>query len=230
MYGYIYKTINLINGKIYIGKHKASEFNPNYKGSGTSYLQNAFKKYGKENFKVEFLIPCFSLEELNAEEQFLIEWFNARDRSIGYNRAKGGDGGDLYDKSGCHNPMYGVRLTGERNPNYNKCWIHNSITSKLISKSEVPNFLREGWILGMHPESNKKKARDCTGSNNSNYGKIRINNGELTRIVSPSDLDYYIEQGFKLGGLSRIYHLVCNKCGSKFESNSPSKKFCSNCN
>jgi hypothetical protein len=32
-YGYIYKTTNLLNNRIYIGKHKG-EYNPNYFGSG----------------------------------------------------------------------------------------------------------------------------------------------------------------------------------------------------
>ena len=26
MYGYVYKTTNTVNGKIYIGKHKSAEF------------------------------------------------------------------------------------------------------------------------------------------------------------------------------------------------------------
>ena len=35
MYGYIYETTNLINGKKYIGKHKADCFDKSYIGSGT---------------------------------------------------------------------------------------------------------------------------------------------------------------------------------------------------
>ena len=93
MYGYIYKTTNSINGKIYIGKHKSDEFDPLYKGSG-SYLWRAINKYGWNNFYVEMLCPCFSLEELNSEEIFLIDYFNSRDHQLGYNLMKGGDGGD----------------------------------------------------------------------------------------------------------------------------------------
>ena len=34
MFGYIYKTTNLINGKIYIGQHKSEVFDNSYYGSG----------------------------------------------------------------------------------------------------------------------------------------------------------------------------------------------------
>ena len=46
----IYKTTNLVNGKIYIGKDKNN--NPSYLGSG-KILKLAIKKYGKENFTKE---------------------------------------------------------------------------------------------------------------------------------------------------------------------------------
>ena len=48
----IYKTTNLINGKIYIGQD--SKNNPKYLGSGVIFLK-AIKKYGKENFVKETL-------------------------------------------------------------------------------------------------------------------------------------------------------------------------------
>ena len=43
----IYKTTNLITGKIYVGQD--SKNNPNYLGSGTYFLLSV-KKYGKQNF------------------------------------------------------------------------------------------------------------------------------------------------------------------------------------
>lgn len=54
MYGYIYKTTNLINGKFYIGKHKSEKYDPSYYGSG-KIIRLAIKKYGLENFKNEVL-------------------------------------------------------------------------------------------------------------------------------------------------------------------------------
>ena len=66
----IYKTINLVNGKFYIGQSKNN--NSNYYGSG-NLIKKAIKKYGKENFRKEILCICNSPQELNEQEKF---WIN----------------------------------------------------------------------------------------------------------------------------------------------------------
>ena len=63
----IYKTTNLINGKIYVGKD--SKNNNNYLGSG-KILNLAINKYGIENFKKETLCECLSSKELNKAERY----------------------------------------------------------------------------------------------------------------------------------------------------------------
>lgn len=89
MIGYIYKTTNLKNGKIYIGQHRSTEFNPKYYGSGTT-LKKALKKYGKENFKIEILYEANNLKRLNDAEILFIEDYRTIDSSIGYNIELGG--------------------------------------------------------------------------------------------------------------------------------------------
>ena len=91
MFGYIYKTTNLINGKIYVGQHKAANFDKYYKGSG-QLLTRAFKKYGKSNFTCEILATAETKEELNTLEVYWIAELNTRDTSIGYNITEGGEG------------------------------------------------------------------------------------------------------------------------------------------
>lgn len=55
MYGYIYKTTNLINGKIYIGQMHITIFLGNkYLGSG-KILKQAINKDGYNNFVVDLL-------------------------------------------------------------------------------------------------------------------------------------------------------------------------------
>ena len=90
MYGYIYKTTNLKNGKIYIGQHKGTCFDCNYYGSGT-WFKKVFLANGKENFKCELIEACTSLEELNMREVYWIEYYQSRNPDVGYNLAKGGE-------------------------------------------------------------------------------------------------------------------------------------------
>ena len=47
MFFIIYQTTNLINNKIYIGKHQTSDLDDGYLGSGKLLLQ-AIKKYGNK--------------------------------------------------------------------------------------------------------------------------------------------------------------------------------------
>lgn len=71
-YGYVYETVNLINGKRYIGQHSKKYFDKNYYGSG-KYMKAAIKKYGKENFDVILLGWCYSKEDLDFGENYFIE-------------------------------------------------------------------------------------------------------------------------------------------------------------
>ena len=79
-YGFVYITTNLINGKKYIGRCKMQTTRPNawkyYLGSGV-ILENAIKKYGRENFSKNIISFAYSEEELNKQEIELIEFFNA---------------------------------------------------------------------------------------------------------------------------------------------------------
>lgn len=86
---YIYKTVNKVNGKYYIGKHKG-ETGDSYIGSGT-ILRQAIKKYGKESFEKEELIYCLTEEEANHWEKRIID-LNINNPNC-YNIAPGGEGG-----------------------------------------------------------------------------------------------------------------------------------------
>ena len=109
---YIYKIINKINGKWYIGKTNGQD--PNYMGSG-KILKQAYKKYGKENFEKVILETCSSEDELNLREVHWISSTNATTDPMSYNLVEGGTGGDrskfvdysAIDRS--NNTMVGVK-------------------------------------------------------------------------------------------------------------------------
>ena len=89
---YVYKTTNLINGKIYVGKHKCfKQHDKRYLGSG-KLLKRAIEKYGIENF-VQEILEYTDSEEKNREQE--IYWIQKLKSQVpnGYNISPGGLGG-----------------------------------------------------------------------------------------------------------------------------------------
>jgi len=78
----VYKTTNIINNKIYVGKQSTNR--PSYLGSG-KLLKEAIIKYGKENFIKEVLEVCDSLGMLARRELYWIRKLNSTNPYIGYN-------------------------------------------------------------------------------------------------------------------------------------------------
>ena len=90
---FIYKTTNLINGKIYIGQ-SCKNLNEEYFGSGL-FLKKSIKKYGVENFIREIIQYCNNKQELNIQERYWIQYYDSLNQDIGYNLALGGQGGHI---------------------------------------------------------------------------------------------------------------------------------------
>jgi group I intron endonuclease len=90
-YGYIYKTTNLVNGKIYIGQRKG-KFSLSYFGSGL-IIKRALKKEGKEAFKREFIVYASNKEQLDfLERKFIKDYRELLGRVNLYNITDGGVG------------------------------------------------------------------------------------------------------------------------------------------
>ena len=143
MIGYIYKTTNLINNKIYIGKKKG-KFTEKYKGSG-KYLKNAINKYGIENFKVEIIEYCETLEEQNEKEKYWIAYYRNKNAEM-YNIADGGDGGDIFstlsleEQNNIKNKLSNS-ITG-------RIFINNGKIEKCPKLEDLEKFLSNGYIVG----------------------------------------------------------------------------------
>ena len=93
----IYKIVNLINGKIYVGQsvdiierwkqHGYKAFNSNEKAYNSA-IHSAFRKYGLENFQLEILEECL-IDELDEKERYWIKKLNTLTPN-GYNILQGG--------------------------------------------------------------------------------------------------------------------------------------------
>lgn len=90
---FIYKITNLINGKIYIGQTRGSlemRLKGHINHKGCTYIHNAIKKYGKENFKIEPICIALDKKYLNELEKVCIKQFNSLVPN-GYNISHGGN-------------------------------------------------------------------------------------------------------------------------------------------
>lgn len=198
MYGYIYLTTNLINGRMYIGQKKSDTFlAEKYLGSG-SILKQAVQQYGRENFKVTLLCECNTAEELNEKEMYYIAAYNAQNDRQFYNICKGGPGGPMF-KGHHHNLVTKMKMSkdrkGERNSNYGNRWKQSDELKKRHSE------LSSGSGNGMYGKKHSDETKKLIGEKNklSMTGRVRITNGEINKIVKPDELEYYFANGWYKG-------------------------------
>lgn len=197
-FGYVYKTTNLKNGKIYIGQKQSSTFSAEkYLGSGT-LLTRAVKKYGKQNFSVELLKFCNCKQTLDEQERLYIKYYKSTDRSIGYNIAIGGQGGNL-------GPECLKKISKSLKENGN----HFSLKG-YTSYIDEYNKIRYIKNTDTPPESWKK--------GNISTGKIRVTNGKNDKFIekdSPIPEGYWkgtILKGRKLSDETKLKMSAAQKC------------------
>jgi len=93
----VYKTTNLINGKIYIGVHSTNKIEDGYLGSGCIF-KKALNKYGRKNFLREVLFDFDNSEEAYAKEKELVN-IDFINKGYNYNCKVGGEQGFYSDDS-----------------------------------------------------------------------------------------------------------------------------------
>ena len=119
----IYKIINLVNGKIYVGQtsNLGRRIAKHLKGTTGPFISAAIKKYGKENFRVEVIEDGLTDDQVNEREQHWIAICRSHERESGYNLTLGGHGtrGNKETREKLSSSLKGM-WAGERNPNFGK--------------------------------------------------------------------------------------------------------------
>lgn len=156
VYGIIYKTTCLVNGKIYIGQTTCLS-KKYYLGSGT-LISASIKKYGKENFIRETLKECYNQIELDEWEDLLIWEYKSRDKSIGYNIAKGSVLGAIGEMAPTKLPEVREKLSKSLKIVMNRPEVRAKISASSKGKK-------------MSEESRAKMSKSTKGKNHPNYGK-----------------------------------------------------------
>ena len=208
----VYKTTNLVNGKIYIGKHETDNLDDGYLGSGI-LIQRAIKKYGEENFKREILFECSTREEMDAKEAELVNEEFLKRKDV-YNIKLGGQGGWDYvvENRLNTNPKsnsigaqaYVNRLRTDKN-------FRNEVIARWLSivkkaRMEHPEKFRTNGFQGKHhTEETKTKMREKAklriGDKNGSFGTVWIYNESLERNkkVKKDKVDFFLNLGWKVG-------------------------------
>src|ERR1700693_4599593 len=99
----IYKLINKINSKCYIGQTWQSlkiRWNRGHGYIGSKKIENAIQKYGKENFYYEIITLCGTQTAADYWEVFFIQKLDSIKN--GYNIAIGGANGVMHGRK--HSP------------------------------------------------------------------------------------------------------------------------------
>lgn len=188
----IYKITNLINGKIYIGKHETKRVDDDYMGSG-KHLKRAIGKYGVENFSKTILHVYSTEAEMNQKEKELVteEWC-LRDNN--YNLCPGGQGGFGYIN------RLGLNIIDEET----KKIAYQKVSEKLIGRKKPQNsnhfeaariagrIRYDGFKGKVHSDSTKKKMSAAkkgvvVGKKNSQFGTRWITNGTENKKIKKVD-------------------------------------------
>lgn len=139
MFYYLYQITNNVNGKIYVGVHKAKSMDDGYMGSG-KVIKSAIKKHGLENFTKVILETFENAEAMYAREKEVVnDEFLLREDV--YNLRRGGSGGwDYLNK---------IKTFADRSAQGKRCHeVHPQLADINFSK-------------GRTSHTNKKSASTC---------------------------------------------------------------------
>ena len=214
MYYTLYKITNKINHRIYVGTHVTDNLDDDYLGSGKLIIR-AIKKYGKENFKKEYLHIFDNPEHMFEAESLIVneEFISNADT---YNLVEGGKGG----WSHVNNNELGVRtfemvskkrlkeisrlgnkarnIKMENDPEAKELWL------KRMSQS---NKGQPGVFSGKHHTKEAKdrigkaNSKHQAGSKNSQYGTCWIYSitEQQSIKIKKEQMKFWIEQGWIRG-------------------------------
>ena len=148
----VYKIINNLNQKYYIGVHKTDNPNDGYMGSGKA-IKQAIDKHGKENFSKQILFLTENEEKAyNIEKELTSNFFDRNN----YNMKRGGIGGFTKENAikGYNAANWSAEILSENGKN----------NVKMFTKIELSqNGKKGGLALKGKPksEAHKQTLRDA---------------------------------------------------------------------
>jgi hypothetical protein len=218
----IYKITNLLNNKIYIGKHVTNSINDDYMGSG-KLIKATIEKYGLENFEKEILFVFDSEDDMNAKEAELVtEEFVKKDTN--YNLCPGGHGGWGYVNQQGLGGFFGPHTNEAKRKikKFRKSYKHSSETIKKISEANIKTNESRGKktsaALKGKPKSeeHKKKISQSLKGNKNLKGKKFPNRKKRDPIVFEIVKCPHCNKSGKKNAMNRWHFDNCSYAGKVF--------------
>jgi hypothetical protein len=214
---YVYCIENLINKKVYVGKHSTDDMNDGYMGSG-KLISRAIKKYSLENFRKYILVICESEEQACFFEKEIVNEEFVKDKNT-YNLVLGGRGSwyranQLFtSEDRRRNGSIGGKIFSNKikSDPIMKELFSEKITKSLISRWKNETYrekhrLDRIWTGKRHTEEAKRKIGKAnsvhqTGQGNSQFGTVWINNPllKMSKKVKKDELESWLEKGWIKG-------------------------------
>jgi len=144
----VYKVVNNINKRYYIGKHITKNLNDGYMGSGVLILR-AIKKYGVHNFSKEYLHFASNEAEMNSIENRLVIPIDQDPNS--YNILEGGVSrkpAKMTESGRKRLSEFHKKRIGKPPTTKNRIHVNNGTVSKIIKKSDK---IPDGYKVGRLP-------------------------------------------------------------------------------
>jgi group I intron endonuclease len=185
---HVYLTENLINGRIYIGKHKGDPFDE-YLGSG-SILKSAITKYGRKNFRKSVLEFAETEELVDFLEMKWIERYRQTHGSKLYNLTDGGTGGntlkylspDVISKtrSGWSSKMSKDEL--DRLKQQRREWMRAQRADPILEERRISSL--KNRIRTKSAEDRQQEYLNRSGSNNHNRKSVQTPLGRFDTLTA----------------------------------------------
>jgi group I intron endonuclease len=183
--GYIYRIVNKVSGKSYIGETRESDVEIRWRGhiqaisrgEGCPALRDAIKKYGLDKFTFTVLIICFDEDRFTYEREYIKKYNSVVPN--GYNITPGGEGGGFVGRKHTAETIEKIRRSHAefyaKNPEHRKrlseCikrGMKDVNMSEIMKKSEkYRKAVEEGRVGGgaankdkKQPDNVKKKISD----------------------------------------------------------------------
>ena len=206
--GFIYLVTNTITKKQYVGQTVCHDVErrwsqhkrPSNRNKGT-YLSNAFKKYGIENFSFRVICICFDEDCNRFEEEYIKKYDTVAPN--GYNLKTGGNNHKCHSDTkkklsdmnkGINNPQYGKKWSkelrekrkqdtiGNKNPNFGK----RSVNRKTVGMYDSGNKLIE--TFNCIQEAYEKTKINKTSISGVCNGKHKKAGGFIWKFISDQTL------------------------------------------